>query len=84
MKITFGSLQLCKALINLGFSPEKQGGTSHQKWTVPKNRKLPLNSRTFIEVIQGRKQFYPPSVSGYMRQLRQLGFTTEEILNAFK
>jgi len=31
VKVKFGSLQLCKALENLGFSPEKQHGTSHQK-----------------------------------------------------
>lgn len=30
VKVKFGSVQLCKALENLGFTPEKQYASSHQ------------------------------------------------------
>lgn len=83
VNLKFGSIQLCKALENLGFTPEKQNSTSHQKWSVPKGKKIPTNSRTFIIVVLGKKQYFPPTVSGSLRQLRSLGFTNEEIIKAF-
>lgn len=79
MSIKFGSLQLCKCLEHLGFIPEKQHGTSHQKWRVAHNRKIPIGTRPFITVVLGRKEYFPPTVSGYLRQLKQLGFNIEEI-----
>lgn len=76
-------MHLCKALENLGFTPEKQNGTSHQKWSLPKGKKIPIESRTFIIVVLGKKQYFPPSVSGYLRQIRSFGFTNDEIIKAF-
>jgi len=76
-------LQLCKALKNLGFTPDIQHGTSHQKWHPPLDKKTPNNIRPFIEVVHGRRQYFPPTVSGYLRQLRNLGFTEKEIIEAF-
>lgn len=45
MSIKFGSLQLCRCLERLGFTQEKQHGTSHQKWRVPHNKKTPSGVR---------------------------------------
>ncbi|OGK21652.1 hypothetical protein A3C23_02650 [Candidatus Roizmanbacteria bacterium RIFCSPHIGHO2_02_FULL_37_13b] len=83
MRITFGTVQLCKALTNLGFTPEKQCGTSHQKYNVPSSKIVPDGLRPFIEVVHGRKQYFPPTVSGYLTQLKRLGFTNDEITKAF-
>jgi hypothetical protein len=83
IKVKFGSMQLCKALKNLGFTAQKQFGSSHQKWLMPINRAAPTGLRPFIEVAHGRKQYFPPTVAGYLKQLKKLGFSEDEIITAF-
>lgn len=83
MVIKFGTLQLCKALENLGFTPQKQNGTSHQKYFVPKDKNVPKSVRPFITVVHGRKQYFPPICAGYLRQIEIFGFSKDEIVQAF-
>jgi hypothetical protein len=75
----FGSKELCKCLIKLKFVPNKTSGSSHQKYGIPGNKKALLGQRPFIIVILGRRQYDPHTCSGYIRQIKNLGFKSEEI-----
>ena len=78
-KYNFGSKELCKFLTNLKFIPNKVGGTSHQKYNLPKNMSYPSGLRPFVIVILGRKQYDPHTSSSYVRQLKNLGITDKEL-----
>lgn len=82
MILNFGSRELCSALINLGFKKEKQGGTRHLKFSISK--KLLQGIRPFIIVILNRKNFDPHTRSSYIRQIKKLGFSEKEIIDAFE
>ncbi len=84
MTFRFGSKELCKALGKLGFIAQKQHSTSHQKYIMPKSRKTPQGMRPFITVIQNKKIYHPPTIASYIRQLKSLGFSEKEIINALE
>ncbi len=50
MKKLFGSVDLCHALIKLGFNADNQHGTSHLKFHPPSSHKIPLGIRPFMIV----------------------------------
>ncbi|MBI5452159.1 hypothetical protein HY945_01740 [Candidatus Gottesmanbacteria bacterium] len=85
MKFTFGSKELVRCLFNLGFTPRKQLGTSHQKF-IPPYKKIPYNpsQRSFMIVQQGQKEYDPHARTRYIRQIMNFGFSEEEILKAFR
>lgn len=85
MRFTFGSRDLIRCLANLGFTPEKQLGTSHQKFTSPKEKaSRNPGQRPFVIVQHGQKQYDPHARTRYLRQVMNLGFTEKEIVEAFK
>ena len=47
MKLPFGSKELGKCLINLGFEPQKGIGSSHTKYKL-ESKKIPVGIRPFI------------------------------------
>jgi len=80
----FGTNDLRKALKKLKFTPQKQSGSSHQKWRVPKNIKISSGQRPFIIVIQGKKTYIRPTCDGYIKQLLKFGFTFDDLKKCFK
>ena len=84
MRFNYGSSDLVKCLISLGFTPLKQHGTSHQKYRPPnhKLKNIPGN-RSFIIVQLGQKEFDPHARTRYIRQILNFGYTQEEILKSF-
>lgn len=84
MKKSFGSRELYNCLINLGFTPLKQKGTSHLKFLPPKSKRVLQAMRPFIMMQMGEKTFDPHSASRYIRQIIQFGFSEEEIVKALK
>lgn len=85
MRFTFGSRELIRCLINLGFLPKKQFGTSHQKYIPPKEKSVSnAGQRSFIIVQTGQKEYDPHARTRYIRQIMNFGFKEEEILKAFK
>ena len=79
MKSSFGSKELEKCLIDLGFIPQKRVGSSHLKYKLA-GKKIPPGTRPFIIVIEGRKVYDPHTAGSYIHQIKNLGFTVEEIL----
>jgi len=78
MKTSFGSEKLIKCLICLGFVKQKSTGSSHIKYSCPK--KVVAGQRPFIEVILKRKTYDPHTASSYLRQIKNLGYTKDEVL----
>mgnify|MGYP001562903886 FL=1 len=58
---------------------QKRVGSSHLKYKLT-GKKIPAGTRPFIIVIEGRKIYDPHTASSYVRQIKNLGFTEEEIL----
>lgn len=80
----FGSKELCKWLDKLGFTENKQKGSSHLKYSAPKNLEIPKGIRPFIIVILGRKKYDPHTCSSYIRQIAALGISKEKIIKLLK
>jgi len=81
MKNHFGSRELVSCLLCLGFTKKRSTGSSHEKYSCPKRAKLPL--RPFIIVISGRRIYDPHTMSSYLRQIQNLGYSIEEINTCF-
>jgi len=73
----FGSKELCKCLTKLGFSENKQKGTSHVKFSL--NSLTTPGVRPFIIVIMGRKKYDPHTANSYFHQITKLGFSKNDI-----
>jgi len=76
---SFGSRKLCKCLKSLGLSPAPQKGTSHIKYKISPNKKLPSGIRPFIIVQIGKKSYHSHARSRYISQIKRLGFSKKEI-----
>jgi predicted RNA binding protein YcfA (HicA-like mRNA interferase family) len=81
MKTSFGSKDLIKCLKCLGFIESKQSGSSHQKFKSPKGKQV--GKRSFIIVIKGRKNYDPNTRSSYIRQIKEFGFSDNNIFDCF-
>jgi len=79
MKRSFGSKELCRCLKHLGFRLQSSRGTSHVKFKIPPGRKIPVGTRPFIIVQMGRKSYDKHSSTRYLRQIKDLGFSEEEV-----
>ena len=77
MNASFGSKDLVACLLCLGFSVKKSTGSSHIKYSS--NRPCKIGQRSFIEVILNRKVFDKHTKSSYLRQIRNLGYTLDEM-----
>lgn len=83
MRFTFGSRELRKALVELGFCIErKTSGTRHVKYCI--DIKPPPGLRPFIIVIDNTKSYDKHTASSYVTQIRRLGFTNKQIEKAFE
>ena len=77
MKSSFGSNELIKCLLCLGFVKQRSTGSSHEKYSSPNT--VMKGVRPFIIVILRRKIYDNHTRTSYLRQIRTLGFTTEKI-----
>ncbi len=78
MDYRFGSKELEKCLACLGFAGRK-AIASHKKYTTPAEKKVSLHTRPFIVVILGKKSYANQTVSKYIKDIINLGFSEEEI-----
>jgi len=74
---SFGSKDLIICLHKLGFRKNKQHGTSHLK--LSSQNPVPAGTRPFIIVILNKKIYDPHTQRSYLRQIKNLGYTQEEI-----
>ena len=65
----FGTRELIKYLTDLGFSPARQVGSSHNRWLPPEGTESPLAKFPFITVIQGKKTYAPQTCRSYIKQI---------------
>lgn len=77
MSYSFGSNELIKCLFCLGFIKQRSTGSSHEKYTSPNT--VTKGVRPFITVVLRRKIYDKHTQASYLRQIRNLGFTTEKI-----
>jgi hypothetical protein len=77
MKSSFGTSELIKCLFCLGFTKQRSTGSSHEKYASPNI--VTKGTRPFIAVILKRKIYDKHTQASYLRQIRNLGFTTEKI-----
>jgi|GEM_PF-2567483 len=81
MNLSFGSKELTKALIKLGFCADtKHSGTSHIKYCI--NLSIP-GVRPFITVVGSVKRYDPHTASCFISQIREKGFNNKQIEKAF-
>ncbi len=78
MNLSFGSRDLTRCLLKLGFTPNPQVGSRHLKFISP--RPVSKGQRSFIIVLQNKKVYDPITCKNIFRQIKQLGFSEEEIL----
>ncbi len=76
----FGSKELCKGLLTLGFTLAKNQTSSHHiKYDIPKGHAIDNELRPFMMVQLGQKSFHPHACSRYITELKRLGFEKEKI-----
>jgi hypothetical protein len=83
MPHSFGSNEFCKFLKKLDFKPQQSTGSSHIKYSAPKNLKTPVGIRPFITVMLGRKTYDPHTISCYKRDLVKVGVNKERLTELF-
>lgn len=80
----FSSKDLEKALVNLGFEIDRSKGKGgHYKARCPSIIKVPPGQRKFI-IIPHTKEIYEDLRNKILRELKNLGFTKEQFLEALK
>ena len=80
----YGSKELVKCLLKLGFKPNNQNATSHQKYSAPDSCKIYLGDRNFVMVQTNRREFDPQARTRYIAEIKRLGFSESEILKCLK
>lgn len=84
MKKLFGSIDVCQCLLKLGFTYQKQHGSSHIKFLPQKSHKIPRGVRPFMIVQLKKKQFDKHTCSRYISELITMGFERKLIMEAFE
>ena len=79
MSKLFGYKELVSCLIKLGFKKHKIYSSSHQKYDAPSSCTVTTGQRPFITAVFCRKPYSKHTCSGYMSQLRKMGYTDDEI-----
>ena len=74
----FGSKELQKCVINLGFVFDSISSNHHAKYN-PQTNKTTVGEYPFFQFQLGRKTFDPNSANRFITQLKRFGFTKEEI-----
>lgn len=78
----FGSRELVRCLLRLGFTSRKQMGTRHVKYNPPSNIKLKPGQRSFIMVQENIKTYDSNACSRYINEIKAFGFSREEVIRA--
>ena len=81
---SFGSKELCRCLLSLGFTQKPQTATDHIKYKPPSWVKLNPGDRSYIMVQMGRKIFDPHSSTRYIRQIMNFGIEKNKIISNLK
>ena len=74
---SFGSTDLIKCLLRLGFTKDKSTGSSHSKYNCPK--KMEKGIRPFLIVILNVKTYDKTTQNRYLTQLKKLGYSLKEL-----
>lgn len=82
MRSSFGTEELIRCLINLGFIKQPSTGSSHIKYKCPDPKKVPVGIRPFIIVIENTKVYDKHTMSRYRTEIRRLGYSTVQIEEA--
>ncbi len=82
MKSSFGTEELIKCLVNLGFSKQPSTGSSHLKYKCPNPKDVPAGTRPFIIVIENTKVYDKHTMGRYRTEIRRLGYSTTQIEEA--
>ena len=77
---SFGSKELIRCLIDLGFIQQRKIASRHLKFKCPK--KHSAGERSFIEVLQGKSEFDPITQKKIVNNLLKHGFTKDQIEEA--
>lgn len=75
----FGSKELEKCVKRLGFSFDSISSSHHAKYSPPLSKNVPIGQYPFFQFQMGRKTYDPHSANRYITQLKNFGFTKEEI-----
>lgn len=75
----FGSKELEKCVKKLGFTFDSISSSHHAKYVPPSGKNVPIGNYPFFQFQLGRKTYDPHSANRYISQLKNLGFTKEEI-----
>lgn len=81
---SFGSKELEGCVKKLGFTYDSISSSHHAKYCPPKEKKVPIGEYPFFQFQLGRKTYDQNSMSRYIRQLKNFGFSKEEILKRLK
>lgn len=82
MITSFGTRELIRCLRCLGFKQQPQVGSRHLKFSS--TRPVQKGKRPFVIVLQNKTTYDPITQRSYIREIKILGFTKEEILNCMK
>lgn len=80
----YGSKELIKCLLKLGFKPNQQNATSHQKFSAPDSCKINIGDRNYVMVQTNRREYDPHARTRYITEIKRLGFSENEILKYLK
>jgi hypothetical protein len=81
MNKAFGSKDLLKCVKKLGFTYLRTS-SSHEIYAPPQGKRNPQGRSLPIQV--GKKSYDPHSRARYISEIKNYGFTKEEIESAFK
>lgn len=77
MNYRFGSAELIKCLMSLGFTQKPQVGSRHLKYSSP--RPVKKGQRSFVIVLQNKNSYDPITCKSVIKEIKLLGFSEEEI-----
>lgn len=83
MDYRFGSKELERCLVCLGFSP-RQPKATHKKYDCPKDCQVLERTRPFIIIVFGKRQYDDISASKWIKQIKNLGITDKQISDCLK
>lgn len=76
---SFGSRELKQFCKKFSFRFDSMSSSHHAKYYPPKSRQTSNPKRPFFQFQLGRKTYDRHSANRYISQLKQFGFTKEEI-----
>jgi len=79
MNKLYTSKDLVNFLLKYKFVKQPETGSSHSKYRIPSTIKVPKGEYPFIDVVFNKKPYIKHTCSGYITQLKRMGFTKKQI-----